>query len=289
VLFLVAIFFLKTTSEFENGANQKLKTEGLAYGNAVIEDLVNRDSDSDGLLDWEEQLWGTDPSQKETTPGIPDSEAVNKLRGEQATDGESISTQMEENLTETDKFSRELFSTVATLSQNGTIDETTVEKISSSLAERLQNSVPRKVYTWADIKIINDNTVVAIQKYKDTLISIYQKYPAKTQVEDTLEKFVGDGTNINENALKELDPSIEQMQKIVDDWVKTAVPIQLAQQHLDTINGMERLIENVSDIQLYDNDPILAMGAVKNYQNNIPLLQSALDARANAINQKINY
>ena len=268
--------------------------EGLAYGNAVIEDLINRDSDLDGILDWEEGLWGTDPAKKETTPGIPDSLAINKLKGKQernvgTSSQDDQTAEAEENLTETDKFSRELFSTVATLNQSGTIDEVTVEKISSSLAEQIQNSPPRKIYTLADIKIINDNTVAAAQKYKSDLIAIYGKYPTKTQVEDVLTKFVGDGTSVDESVLAELNPIVEQMQKIVDDWVSTGVPSQLAQQHLDAINGMQRLFENVSDIQFYESDPILAIGAVKNYQNNIPLFQSALDARANAVNQKIKY
>ena len=112
MLFLVALLFLKTTSEFKNTANQEQNANGLAYGNAVIEDLVNRDSDLDGILDWEEGLWGTDPAQAETTPGIPDSVAVNKLKGEL---GENTGTasqggqtaEAEENLTETDKFSDE--------------------------------------------------------------------------------------------------------------------------------------------------------------------------------------
>ena len=70
MVFAVALFLLKTTSVFENketykGAGQK---NGLTYGNITIKDLVNKDTDGDGILDWEEGLWGTDPTKKENTP-----------------------------------------------------------------------------------------------------------------------------------------------------------------------------------------------------------------------------
>ena len=104
----------------------------------AIGDLVNKDTDRDGILDWEEPLWGLDPTKTETTPGVPDSSVIKKLKVEQGfssntTEGGQDYT---ENLTETDKFSRELFSTIASLNQNGVMDRTTIDKISSSLNEK---------------------------------------------------------------------------------------------------------------------------------------------------------
>src|SRR3989338_2304306 len=50
-------------------------------------------------------------------------------------------------LTETDKFSREFFSIVATLNQNGLVDLATVDKLGSSLADRIKNTLQRKMFT----------------------------------------------------------------------------------------------------------------------------------------------
>lgn len=289
VLLLVALFLIKNTTLFQNKktTNEVAQTNGLIYGDMTVGDLVNKDTDGDGIPDWEEPLYGLDPTKKETVPGTPDSTTINKLKGEQGLSLDTTKTQNTENLTETEKFSRELFSTVTALTQNGAMDQTTVDQISGSLSERIKNSTPRKIYTMADIKIIADNTALSVQKYKNTLISIYKKYPPVAQVDDVLTKFVGDGTTVNESALAELTPIIKQMQKFVEAWAKTAVPVQLAQQHLDVINGFERIIENINDMQFYNSDPIVVIGAVKNYQKNIPLLQSALDAHANAVNQKL--
>ena len=55
---------------------------GLSYGNAIVGDLVNRDTDGDGLLDWEESLWDTDPNNKDTNgDGVSDSVEIAKIKG----------------------------------------------------------------------------------------------------------------------------------------------------------------------------------------------------------------
>ena len=104
---------------------------------------------------------GLDPTKKENVPGVPDSVTIEKLKAAQEknnTTNNGAINQSTENLTETDKFSRELFSTIAALSQNGAMDQATIDKISSSLAEHIQNSAPRKVFTLSDIKIIKDDS-----------------------------------------------------------------------------------------------------------------------------------
>ena len=60
VLFLVALFLLKTTPVFKNKTNLELnKNGGLIYGSAIVGDLVNKSTSGDGIPDWEKVLWGT--------------------------------------------------------------------------------------------------------------------------------------------------------------------------------------------------------------------------------------
>lgn len=265
-------------------------TPGLAYdSNITVQDLVNKSTTGDGIPDWEKILYGLDPTKRENVPGVPDSVTIQKIQASQAVNVgiTNENNQGTENLTKTDEFSRELFSTLASLSENGSMDQATVDQISSSLADKIQNSTPRKIYTLADIKIINNDTAMAVQKYNNTLVDIYKKYPTPILVGDVLVGFMGDGTTIDPNASAKLSLIIEQMRGVISGWVKTAVPDQLAQTHLDTVNGMERILENVSDIQLYNDDPIIAIGAIENYQKNLLSLQSALETSTNAINQKL--
>jgi hypothetical protein len=69
---------------------------------------------------------------------------------------------------------------------------------------------------------------------------------------------------------------------------KMNVPQFLASAHLDFLNALERLLENTSDIRLYDSDVIVALGGISQYQNNATLLESADKNLIDIINNKLN-
>ncbi|MDD5720940.1 MAG: hypothetical protein PHT16_00625 [Candidatus Pacebacteria bacterium] len=290
VLFLVVLFLIKNKIIFKNtlNLNQNRQGNGLVYDeNATIEDLVNKDTDGDGIPDWQEGLYGLDPTKKETTPGIPDSSAIENLRAAQGINTETInggsSSTGTENLTQTEKFSRELFATVAALNQNGQVDQATIDALSNSLAEKVENSTQRKVYTISDIKIINIDTKQAIQKYSDALNAIYLKQHIKKSVPMVLQEFIADETNLDK--LLELDPIISQANQTINESLKIQVPQSLSALHLDLINNFQRIEENVSDIKLFDSDPIVAIGAITQYGNNAIALAKSAKNLTDAIKQ----
>lgn len=300
VIFIVLLFFIKNKSLFTNivnYTNQQSSQEGLTYNKEIIGNLVNRDIDKDGVLDWEEGLWGTDPTKKDTNDdGVPDNVEIEKLKQqtEQNQQGGPLLDLLEnsENLTETDKFSRELFATVATLNQTGQMDQATIDKLSDSLAEHIQNTPPKKVFVISDIKIIKDDpsstSGQAIKNYNDTIDNIYQKYPIKKGVIAILQEFSADENDVDISILSELDPVIEQMTQILDAIVKTNVPQTLSALHLDLTNGFQRLLENISDIKLYDTDAIVALSAISQYEKNAATLETTLNDLGSAIEQKLN-
>lgn len=286
MLFVLALFFLKTKSEFKNEKNQS----GLVYnGTETVEDIVNRDTDKDGLLDWQESLFGTDPTKKDTDGnGVPDNAEVEKITAEARQNGGFDLNLNEENLTETDKLARELFSTVASLNQAGAVDQSTVEQLSSSLIEKIKNSTPRKTFLISDIKIVKNDTAQAVKIYNDTLDKISKDYPyPKKTIPDVLEKLVIDGENIDESVLPELDPIVKQLNKILSEILKVPVPESLASLHLEFINELQKLSENVSDIRLYDTDIIIALSGINKYETTATNLDSAAINLSDAIKQRL--
>ena len=293
MLFLVVLFLIKNTSVFKNTvAFVQGKQDGLTYNTVAIGDLINKDGDKDGVLDWEEPLWGLDPTKKETTPGIPDSTVASKLKASQGNVEQRESSLNAENLTETDKFSRELFSTVTSLNQSGAMNQATADQITNSLMEKMKNSAPGKVFTLSDIKTTNDNSVTAIKKYVnlvDTLDNnLKKKYPTKGTVAEILQKFVIDENNVDVTVLKDLDPNIKQAQEGIIEMLKISAPSDLAQIHLDLINATERVMENLVDFQLFDTDPIVAMSGMSKYEENMNLYTSAFETFINTVSKKLN-
>ena len=263
------LLFNAPESPFEvNEAN------ALLYANSTISDLVYKDEDKDGVADWEERFWGLDPSQKETTPGIPDLTAANKIKLQQeySLDEEGASPIPEEKLTETDKFSRELFSTVAALNGSGVMDESAIDKISTSLSQQLKNSTPRKIYISGDLNITNN---LSPATYASNLNNLYIKNPITGSVPLILEEFIIDENNIDVTALKKLDPVVDQTNRLIASMVKMSVPSSLELEHLEAVNALERVSENVSDMRLYDTDPILALRGISEYEKNSSLLETA--------------
>ena len=267
------------------GINQK---SGLTYDpNETVADLVNKSTTGDGIPDWEKVLFGLDPTKTENVPGVPDSATIQEMMQENNPSGQT-NTNQGGTPTKTDEFSRDLFAEVSAVSTQGQpIDQSTVDNISNSFAEKIQNPVVRKTFLISDIKTTNDNSAGVIQKYKNALIKIYTEYPTKTNVADVIKEFVGDGTNVNDAALQKLDPIITQLNGILTARIEMGVPSQLAQPHLDVINALERVTENLTDIKAYDSDPVVTIGAMNVYNNNTLTLQAALDDLANKITQKL--
>ncbi len=291
IVFVVTLFLQKNKTVFKNSINyvQNKQEEGLTYNNEILGNLVSKDSDGDGVLDWEESLWGTDPTKKDTNDdGTPDNIEIDKLKKEtsQNESGESLNLSPDdESLTETDKFSREFFATVATLNQNGAMDQATADKLGASLAERIQNSAPRKIFLLSDIKVSKGDNAQAVQKYSESLYSIYKKYPMNYIVMDVLQKLIVDGNGVDIDASSELNSIIEQTTKVVDAMAKMSVPQSIASLHLDLLNGFERLVENLNDIKLYNTDVIVALSAISQYEKNVIKLATAVGNLNIAINK----
>ncbi|MEK9181661.1 MAG: hypothetical protein AAB786_01445 [Patescibacteria group bacterium] len=294
MVFVLVVFVLKNKDSLglagkENGTEEM----GLIYGNEILENLITRDTDLDGVLDWEEGLWGTDPTKKDTNDdGVFDGVEIAKLKTAQEDyifDGElGGDTSETGELTETDKFSREFFSTVTTLNQSGVIDQATMDKLGESLAEKIKNSAPRKIFLLSDLKIIEDGSLQAIKNYNNALDNIRKKYPVETNAMDILQKFIVDENTVDVAVLSELDPIIEQTEKIVNELAKMSIPESIAPLHLDFLNGIERLVENLNDIQLYEVDVILALSAISQYEENITTLESANNELVKILQQKLS-
>jgi hypothetical protein len=273
VLFLVALFLIKNRSLFlneQNYQNAAGNNSGLDYATAPIGELVGRDFDADGVLDWEESLWGTDPLKMDTDgDGVMDDVAIEKLKKESAQASgiklDAVASDTE-NLSATDQFSRELFATVASLGANGALDETTVEQIGEELANKIQNPVQRKVFTLTDLKIISDTSKEALQKYnRDAGAVLFNKYPLDQRVYDVVKGTLAGEDDLNVSGLSKLDPIVKQLREIVKGLVNIPTPVSLATIHLDAINAFEKMFENLNDMKMINDDPLVAMGAINQY------------------------
>ncbi|HEV7424021.1 MAG TPA: hypothetical protein VGO21_02405, partial [Candidatus Paceibacterota bacterium] len=162
-----------------------------------------------------------------------------------------------------------------------------VDKLSSSLADNIQNSTPRKIFTIGNIKTTQNETHLDIQKYSNTLSSLYPKTPNKYSVLEILQKFIADGNIADVSALSLLDPIIKRDEGLVAGMLKMEVPESLAVLHLNLTNSVEKVLENLNDIKLYDSDPIVSLTAISQYENNSVTVGSEILNIEKVIAQKL--
>lgn len=289
IVCVALLFFLRQKTQYKNAVANQV---GLAYGEEEIGSLVAQDTDLDKVPDWEENLWGTDPTKADTDgDGTNDDIAIADMKTKNAlSNGNGVAIRTgtpEENLTETDKFSRELFSTMATMTQAGPVDDSTIAKLSDTLSQKIQTPVVRKVYLASQIKTTPTDTKADAQKYNNDLVTVYQKNPLKGDVISILQEFNASGENPDVTILSKLDPLIKQTSALIGGMAAMTVPPSLAPLHLNLMNTLEQTIENLEDMQMFDADAIVAVGAISKYQENSDLLQNAIQALGLAIQSKL--
>jgi hypothetical protein len=289
IVFLAVIFITKNTTIFKNENNALTTSDGLVYTTEPIGELVNKDTDLDGILDWEEALWGTDPTKKDTDgDGVNDDVEIAKLKGEPV--GSSSDPAEEEKLTETEKLARKLFTTAAALSQGGVLDEAAINEIGSSLAENLLNTPQKKVFTLANIKTVKSDSKEAVQKYARQLADIQAKNPLGGPENVPLiliESFSPEGET-DTQVLKKLDPIVAKINAIIKDLSMTDTPVFIVPMHLLVINTFQKMSENLVDLKLVDYDPIVAFSAINKYEGNIDELDLYLKQLFILLNLKLN-
>ncbi len=284
MVFVVSVFLIKSPdSNFKN--QNSAKNNGLSYDEEVVGDLISKDTDGDGVVDWEENLWGTDITRKDTDgDGVEDGAETRTLKAAQ---GLNSPDEEPENLTQTDKFSRELFATVATLSQEGELDPVSVEKITSSLESQITNNTIKKIYTSKDMNIVQDNSIQAAQKYNIDLGNLEKKYAVEKGAIQILEDATDETGEMDPEILSELTPLIKNIEGRIKDMLAVSTPSGLASPHLNLINAMQGCLENLKDIQIFESDVIVALGGVSKFSENSTLLEEATLDLKKAIWDKI--
>ncbi len=233
--------------------NQATVEENIYNGNLVaITDLAEKDSDKDGLPDWEESLWGTDPGKTDTDDdGISDKKEIDQKKASLASANETAPES--EALTETETFSRELFASIAALKESGNFNTNSLQDLARTISQNAgEEQVMLDSYASADIKT-SEATAANKTTYHQTLFGVLQKYDNAGfgtelgKIEAGLE--AEDSEKINE-----LHAIATAYANLSEDLARMTVPLDAVQIHLEAANSARNIslsLENATHI--YDN------------------------------------
>lgn len=268
---IAGLFFLYTKSNASQGTSsiQIDSQNSVASARTYVKEA---DQDHDGLLDWEEVLWHTDPTKPDTDgDGTTDGDEVKENRdpakpapndylNQMQADSVDSSPASSSSLTVTQIVSRELFASYLTLKQRGQLDDATQQKLIEAVTEDTKRRIAPPSITLGDLHVVDSNATT-IQAYyqamKTTLVPIAQ---GQTQNEFVL--LQGKLLNNNETG-GNFEAMLARYHELIDALEKMMVPTEAAQLHLDLINELLALADSYEALGMMHEDPIRAYAAAK--------------------------
>lgn len=260
IFFTFSGIFSKKSSFLAIDKKGKLESSDLTIGT-----LLQTDSDGDGVLDWEEALWGTDPNKAKTFE-ISDKDYIEQKRGELKMTNE---VGLESSDNETEKFAKEFFASLVAMKQNGQLDSDTIKNVSTSLGQQIVDSNLIDKYTSQDIKLAKGDEIDTKENYyieAGTLFEEYKQIGIGDEL-DILSTVVASGNpDSNSEAESKLAKIADAYQEYAQKMVVLAVPRSLAQYHLRIVNNANNTGVAVRNMVKIAEDPILGITGLSQYQ-----------------------
>lgn len=142
----------------------------------TLQGQIELDTDADGLLDWEESLWGTDPKNPDSDgDGVSDGAQIGARKNELGLD-----TDADANLNETERFSREFFATIVSLRQQGLLNETSLTNLSNTIGKEIAIGTPSNFYSANELTI--NTSVDAEIPYAADLAELFKQMERTTNI-----------------------------------------------------------------------------------------------------------
>lgn len=278
ILIVIGINYLRSnTTRFIN------RDTAPAITNAAV---MKIDTDKDGLPDWKEHLYGTNPTKADTDgDGTNDNDEINTDRdplkantaaaGQESNDKVSAKL-VEENkkliedyqkLNETDKFSRDLFSNIiASQPVNGSMSQESMDAIVNKAISELPNKNYSGVTKVEDLNLQKTDVSSMPKNAGEYIKNFYTETNKLKNILFTDLKYMNSYvTTGDHNSKNELLKVADKYQTIVNNLIKMPVPVAIGyydiNYHLTLINELEILIAIDKDVA---NSPRDSLGIFAN-------------------------
>ena len=233
--------------------------------------LVQKDSNNNGIPDWEEYLWGLNPK----VNGESNKQFILSKKKTLTENGDITVTDDSQKISDNELLSRQFFATLISLQQSGQLDEGTIKSINESLGKNAIAVNLADIYTQSMLKI-KDDSEASIKNYDDALNSLIKKY-SNSNIGDELTMIIQGLQNKDASALYAASTIGEAYRSFGKDMMNIPVPKSLAETHLSAVNNYEKVGQSIIGLSQMLNDPMLAMKGLINYKNYSDALASDLE------------
>jgi hypothetical protein len=265
IVILIALLFgiYKLSIFFLN----KFSKKGQSSLTISSDGNIQKDSNNNGIPDWEETLWGLDP----TKDGQANKVTIEQRKAALAQNADTAnSSDIKNTSSSADLVSQEFFAAVMSLQASGNLNDQSLQAIADAVGQKVVAVPIKDSFKPVDVKTeeVTDKNVAI---YFTAMKNIFVKYKNKN-IGDEL-TFISQGIqNNNPNAMKVAAGVAASYRAFGNEVIKIAVPIVIAQNHLDLANNYVKVGESIDNMTKELTDPILSMQGLISYKKYNDLL-----------------
>jgi hypothetical protein len=270
---IIVVILITTTIVSSKFINKNKATEkspiNLTIKNALDKKLDPKDTDGDGLSDWQEEIWGTDKNNVDTDgDSTSDGEEVNQNRSpivkgpdDKILDDREITKELiKESLARskdnadpnslTTILSKNLLLRLAQLEQSGKYNTQNAKNLGKDLANQTFSEVeiPEK-YPKSIFLTFDDNDPEKLKVYAQKIFDIQKNEISKLSPDN-----------------QEFDPIIKLYKDIAFQMSLIPVPKDILSVHAKITNNYYIAAEALINLKLSDKDPVLGILSIPVYK-----------------------
>ncbi len=283
----VAVAFIVSAYVFSGPFSFRPSTVDAATAESLLKAYATKDSDTDGLPDWQESLYGTDPANPESVQtGVKDGDAVAQglikpkfasAANPNSDDGEGNGKTVADD-TLTAEFARDFFTQYFSTYSNQT--QPTEDQINSFTESAVQELVAKNQYEptiSASSLTVSGSGALALTAYLASVESALSKNTVPTSKSEL--DYMDDSIQRNDTSGLVQVRSIAKAYTAMGTAVsKVAVPAEAKEAHLALSNAMIHMGTVINHMGASDTDPIRSLLGLMLYQDAAIRLSDSLES-----------
>jgi hypothetical protein len=261
---------------------------------AALEAYAKKDTDKDGLPDWKESLYGTDPTNPHSvTASLTDGEAVAqgkvapKFSSSASSTAAEIANTSEDDLftvdqatpgSVTDEFAKSFLETY--VNEDGGQGNMSQDQIVSGLTSDFGSRISAKIHSSYSASSVTISSSATVSSYVSAVETAFTTHSAHQDPDALITTFV---TNDDPSAKPGLLALAASYKATAADIAKVPVPASLSATDLALLQSLDLLSQSMTVIAGYKQDPLATLGALGVYQGSATSLATAVSALATAV------
>lgn len=303
VVLFISLFFIPTKwFGIKSVADSKTKTSNLNQQNNQSLELIssqnliqkiNDDADGDGLLGWQEALWGTDPNNPDTdNDGTPDGEEVRLGRDPKKAGpndkmlniADSKDTTIISSLNKlndqnnlTSRIVKNAVTAGALLKSNNMPEEQIISSLQNGINNETNTALHSKIYDESSLKISKTSSISELKSYGNVIARVIMYTADQISAKGDLTILTEYINKKDANVLKKFNVKIKILKDVENYLLKEIIiPKKAVNIHLFFINSIENYISVLEGITKTGDDPIFGLISLNNYKNSDPTFISSI-------------